>query len=200
MVRVAKWTLATVMVFHWLEHLTQAFQVWVLHWPRAQAMGFIGLMWPHAMHSEWLHWVFAALTAVLMMSFVPVNPVARVWWNASLFIAIWHMLEHTGLLIQARTGPWFGESVPTSIATWAWGIPRIELHLFYNSLVTVPMIVAVALAHTSWGTIAGGGDHTIAGKEAMDAEQQQRQQTNEGVRVPTEEISGTDLDPEEASG
>jgi hypothetical protein len=61
-----------------------------------------------------------------------------------LAIQFWHHIEHLLLLIQAQTGTFFfGRTVPTSVAQVFF--PRVELHLFYNSIVFIPMVVAVYL-------------------------------------------------------
>jgi hypothetical protein len=67
---------------------------------------------------------------------------ARAWWLAALVIQFWHHIEHAllqGQVIAGRT--LFGSPVPTSIVQ-LW-FPRLELHLFYNSVVFVPMMVAM---------------------------------------------------------
>jgi hypothetical protein len=57
---------------------------------------------------------------------------------------VWHHLEHLILLVQAQTGlHLLGREVPTSIIQLV--VPRVELHLFYNTIVFVPMIVAMVL-------------------------------------------------------
>ena len=44
--------------------------------------------------------------------------------------------------MQAQLGvPFFGQAVPTSIAQLV--APRVELHLFYNTVVFVPMVIAM---------------------------------------------------------
>jgi hypothetical protein len=44
--------------------------------------------------------------------------------------------------VQAATGAYlFGRSEPTSIIQLV--VPRVELHLFYNAIVTVPMVLAL---------------------------------------------------------
>jgi hypothetical protein len=59
-----------------------------------------------------------------------------------MWIQIWHHFEHLLLLVQAMTGAYLlGAKVPTSIAQLMF--PRIELHLFYNTIVTIPMVVAM---------------------------------------------------------
>src|SRR5262249_6754221 len=69
---------------------------------------------------------------------------ARTWWNTAMWIQVWHHFEHLLLLVQAMTGAYLmGAKVPTSIAQLVF--PRVELHLFYNAIVTVPMVVAMIL-------------------------------------------------------
>ena len=59
-------------------------------------------------------------------------------------LQFWHHLEHLLLLSQAVSGNHLlGKPVPTSVLQ-LW-FPRVELHLFYNAIVTVPMLVAVYL-------------------------------------------------------
>ena len=67
---------------------------------------------------------------------------ARTWWNTAMWIQVWHHFEHLLLLLQAITGSnLLGKPVPTSIAQLVF--PRVELHLFYNAIVFIPMVVAM---------------------------------------------------------
>jgi hypothetical protein len=69
---------------------------------------------------------------------------SRTWWLASMWIQVWHHFEHLLLLIQSATGQHLlGKPVVTSIAQLIF--PRVELHLFYNFVVFVPMVVAMVL-------------------------------------------------------
>ncbi len=135
-----------VMIAHWLEHIVQAYQVYAMGHERHHAMGLLGQFYPWLMHSEWLHFGYAFLTfvglAILRGGFS--SPALR-WWNAALIIQIWHLLEHTLLFAQAQSGftLWHAKE-PTSVLQLL--VPRIELHLFYNSLVTVPIVVAMILS------------------------------------------------------
>ena len=64
------------------------------------------------------------------------------------YISIWHLFEHTLLFAQATIHHnLFGKPVPTSLLQLV--IPRVELHLFYNTLVTVPVVVAMTLLYRS---------------------------------------------------
>ena len=68
------------------------------------------------------------------------------WWTVSLVIQGWHLVEHSLLQGQALLGQnLFGSPVPTSILQQF--VPRPELHLLYNLIVFVPMVVAMWL-HT----------------------------------------------------
>jgi hypothetical protein len=134
-----------IVLAHWAEHLAQAYQVWVLDWPRPAARGALGQFFPWLSTSEWLHYWYAL---VMIVGLVLLRPGfvgrARVWWTVALLIQFWHHIEHLLLLIQAQTQVFFlGGTVPTSVAQTVF--PRVELHLFYNSIVFIPMMIAVYL-------------------------------------------------------
>ena len=136
-------TFMVIVAFHWLEHLVQAWQAFVLHWPRPMSMGLLGMYYPWLMKTEVFHYGFALVMLVflwvLRKGFVGR---AYTWWMISFWIQFWHHIEHGLLFYQAQTGRYlFGGTVPTSIGM-LW-IPRIELHLIYNTLVFVPMVVAM---------------------------------------------------------
>ena len=66
----------------------------------------------------------------------------RRWWTVALAIQFFHHIEHLLLLVQAQTGHNLaGRPVPTSLVQ-LW-VPRVELHLFYNTIVFIPMVVAM---------------------------------------------------------
>jgi hypothetical protein len=133
----------SVVVLHWVEHLAQAFQIYVLGWARPSAGGALGLAFPVLVSSEWLHYFYAVF---MMVAFIVLRHGfvgrARTWWNAAMWIQIWHHFEHLLLLLQAMTGSYLlGHAQPTSIAQLLF--LRVELHLFYNTIVFVPMVVAM---------------------------------------------------------
>jgi hypothetical protein len=69
---------------------------------------------------------------------------ARIWWMVAFGIQFWHHIEHLLLLVQAQSGHYLaGRAVPTSLLQLY--LPRVELHLFYNTIVFIPMVVAVYL-------------------------------------------------------
>jgi hypothetical protein len=141
--RVALNIFMVVVLAHWAEHLVQAYQVWVLDLPRPAARGVLGQVFPWLVTSEWLHYAYAIVMLVGLFLLRPgFVGAARTWWTVALVIQFWHHIEHLLLLVQAQTHTFFfGGAVPTSVAQLV--VPRVELHLFYNSIVFIPMVVAV---------------------------------------------------------
>ena len=134
-----------VVLAHWAEHIVQAYQIWVLHRPVKQSRGVLGQFFPWLISSEWLHYGYAIVMLVFLFLLRPgFVGRARTFWNIALVIQFWHHIEHLLLLIQAQTAHnFFGKPVPTSVLQLAF--PRVELHLFYNSIVFIPMVVAMCL-------------------------------------------------------
>ncbi len=132
-----------IVLVHFAEHLFQAYQVYVLHWPVHEARGMLGQWFPWLVHSEVLHYGYAVIMLVGIWMLLPgFVGRSRTWWLAALVIQFWHHIEHALLQGQAIAGHnLFGSPVPISIVQ-LW-IPRVQLHLFYNTLVLVPMLVAM---------------------------------------------------------
>jgi hypothetical protein len=143
--RTALIALAALVVGHWGEHLAQAFQIWGLHWQRERSFGLLGLAFPWLVKSEQLHyWIALAMLAGLVALRPAFTGPARAWWDVALGIQIWHHLEHLLLFGQVLLSTnLLGKPVPTSLLQLA--VPRVELHLVYNAVVTVPMVIAVCL-------------------------------------------------------
>ncbi|MER7169018.1 hypothetical protein [Micromonospora sp. NPDC000207] len=132
-----------IVIAHWAEHLTQAYQIWVLGWPVPQARGVLGLAYPWLVTSEWLHYGYALIMLiglwVLRGAFVGR---ARTAWLIAFGVQFFHHVEHLLLFVQAQSGTvFFGQAVPTSLLQLV--LPRVELHLFYNTVVFVPMVLAM---------------------------------------------------------
>jgi hypothetical protein len=94
-----------------------------------------------------MHFTYAVLMLAGLILLRPgFRGSAKTWWTISLVIQAWHLVEHTLLQAQAIAGTnLFGSPVPTSILQQF--IPRPELHLLYNLVVFVPMVVGMYL-HT----------------------------------------------------
>jgi len=132
-----------VVIAHWMEHLFQAAEIFVLGWPRKQALGALGLVFPELVSSEWMHYAYAG---IMLIGLVLLRPAflgrSRLWWNLALVLQIWHHFEHLLLLGQATFHQnLFDAKVPTSLLQLAF--PRVELHLFYNVVVFIPMVIAM---------------------------------------------------------
>lgn len=134
-----------IVIAHWGEHLAQAAQIWIFGWPTSKANGLLGIPFPWLITTEWLHYGFA----VVMLVFLWVlkdgfTGRSRRFWIIALAIQFWHHIEHLLLLLQAMVGVnLFGADMRTSVLQSFF--PRVELHLFYNAIVTIPMIIAVVL-------------------------------------------------------
>ncbi len=139
----ALWAYTAIVLAHWAEHFVQVFQIYVLGWKVPDARGVLGLWFPALIKSETLHYGYALVMLVcfwvLRKGFVGRS---RTWWMVAFWIQFWHHIEHALLQWQAATGHnFFGAPVPMSFAQLV--IPRVELHLFYNTIVTIPMFVAM---------------------------------------------------------
>jgi hypothetical protein len=134
-----------VVIAHWAEHIAQAVEIWGLGWATPRARGVLGLPFPWLVKSEWLHYGYALVMLVALWSLRHgFTGRARRAWNLALGIQIWHHFEHLLLVVQATGGVYlFGAKMQTSILQQFF--PRVELHLFYNTLVTIPMVIAVLL-------------------------------------------------------
>jgi hypothetical protein len=133
-----------IVLAHWTEHLLQGLQIYVLGWPVPQAGGVIGLVFPSLIRSEILHYGYAVVMLIglwiLRSGFT--GKVDHFWWMTALWIQFFHHIEHAILQTQAIIGHNLaGRPVPTSlIQLW---VPRVELHLFYNTIVFIPMVIAM---------------------------------------------------------
>lgn len=134
---------AFIVLAHWAEHLVQAFQIFALKWPRPEARGVLGLWFPWLVSSELMHYLYALFMLIglwiLRKGFVGRS---YKWWMASFAIQFWHHIEHFLLQVQAimHTNFW-GSPVPVSVLQLFY--PRVELHLFYNTIVFIPMAIAM---------------------------------------------------------
>jgi hypothetical protein len=132
-----------IVLAHWGEHLLQAFQIYGLGWPVPEARGLVGYFFPWVIRSETLHYGYAVVMLIGLWTLRPgFTGLDRRWWTIALAIQFFHHIEHLLLIVQATTGHNLGgRPVPTSIVQM-W-VPRVELHLFYNTIVFIPMVVAM---------------------------------------------------------
>jgi hypothetical protein len=133
-----------VVLAHWVEHLLQAVQIYVLGWPVPEARGALGLLFPWLIKSESLHYGYAVvmLVGLWMLRGGFTGKVDRFWWTVALCIQFFHHIEHAILQAQVILGHnLMGRPVPTSLVQ-LW-VPRVELHLFYNTIVFIPMVIGM---------------------------------------------------------
>jgi len=132
-----------IVLAHWAEHLAQAFQIYALGWPIPDSRGVLGLWLPWLVKSELLHYGYALVMLtgiwVLRSGFTGRS---YTWWMVAFWIQFWHHIEHALLQGQAIAGMnLFNAPVPTSLVQLI--IPRVELHLIYNSAVFIPMVIGM---------------------------------------------------------
>jgi hypothetical protein len=133
-----------VVLAHWAEHLLQGFQVYALGWPVPEALGAVGVFFPWLVKSEILHYGYALvmLAGLWMLRTGFTGKVDRFWWMLAFWIQFFHHIEHGILQVQAILGQnLLDRPVPTSLVQ-LW-VPRVELHLFYNTIVFIPMAIAM---------------------------------------------------------
>jgi hypothetical protein len=133
-----------IVLAHWAEHLLQTLQIYVLGWPVPEARGVLGVFFPVLVSSELLHYGYALVMLAGLWLLRPgfTGRQDRAWWSAALAIQFFHHIEHFLLQGQYLLGQnLLDRPVPTSIAQ-LW-VPRVELHLFYNTIVFIPMIVGM---------------------------------------------------------
>ena len=133
-----------IVLAHWAEHLLQALQIYALGWPVPEARGALGYFFPWVVKSEVLHYGYALVMLAGLWLLRPgfTGVLDRRWWTVALVIQFWHHIEHALLQAQWLAGRnLFDAPVPTSIVQ-LW-IPRVELHLFYNTIVFIPMVIGM---------------------------------------------------------
>jgi len=132
-----------IVLAHWAEHLAQAWEIWGMGWPAPKANGVIGLWFPWMIKSEVLHYGYALVMLIgIWVLRAGFTGTARKWWTAALVIQFWHHIEHFLLIYQATTHHNFWHKpVPFSIAQLI--IPRVQLHLIYNTIVFIPMVIGM---------------------------------------------------------
>jgi hypothetical protein len=133
-----------IVLAHWAEHLLQAFQIYGLGWPVPESRGLLGYFYPWLVSSELLHYSYALvmLAGIWLLRSGFRGALDHRWWMIAFWIQFWHHIEHAVLQGQYLLGRnLLGLPVPTSIVQ-IW-VPRVELHLFYNTIVFIPMMIAM---------------------------------------------------------
>jgi hypothetical protein len=132
-----------IVLAHWGEHLVQAYQIWVMGWPPPKANGILGLWYPWLIKSEVMHYGYAVVMLIgLWVLRKGFTGRSYIFWMIAFWIQFWHHIEHFLLISQATLHHnLFGRPVPCSVLQYFF--PRVQLHLFYNGIVFIPMVIAV---------------------------------------------------------
>jgi hypothetical protein len=132
-----------VVLAHWSEHLAQAIQIYYLGWPRPTANGILGLWYPWLITSELMHYLYALVMLIgLWVLRKGFTGTGRKWWTIALVIQFWHHIEHLLLITQATIHHNFRHK-PVPVSVLQLFFPRVELHLFYNTIVFIPMVIGM---------------------------------------------------------
>ncbi|WP_433334813.1 hypothetical protein [Spirillospora sp. CA-294931] len=143
--KVALGIFLAIVLAHWAEHIAQAVQIWALGWTVPESRGVLGVPFPWLVTSEAMHYGYALVMLVgLFLLRRGFTGSSLTWWTIALAIQFWHHIEHLLLLGQAVLSKnLMGEPAPTSVIQLL--VPRVELHLFYNTIVFIPMVIAMYL-------------------------------------------------------
>ena len=89
-----------IVLAHWAEHLAQAVQVYILHWPIPASRGVLGLWFPWLVKSELLHYLYALIMIIGLWIFRRgFQGLSYQWWMVAFWIQFWHHIEHALLQI-----------------------------------------------------------------------------------------------------
>ena len=133
-----------IVLAHWAEHVLQAIQIYVWGWPVPESRGALGYFFPWLVTSETLHYGYALVMLVGIWLFRPgfTGRQDHPWWTIALWVQFWHHIEHALLQAQVILGHNLLERPVATSLVQLW-VPRVELHLFYNTVVFIPMAVAM---------------------------------------------------------
>lgn len=134
-----------IVLFHFAEYVIQVIQFAYLGFSRTDAGGLLGEQFPALLTNETLHFGYNLILFVgIRMLYKGMSSGAQMWWMVGGMLQGWHLFEHTLLQFQWLTGSyWFGANRQTSLLENF--IPRIELHFMYNTVVTIPIVIAVCV-------------------------------------------------------
>jgi hypothetical protein len=127
---------------HFIEHIAQIIQIYLLDYPPAHAHGIFG-----ALDTEWIHflWNLTLLTFnILLIKKFPKNK----WLWINLIAVIWHQIEHSYIMwVYLTTGVSGDPGLLSQGGLLFGGIPfiRADVHFIYNVLETFPIAIAFIL-------------------------------------------------------
>jgi hypothetical protein len=110
----------SIVVLHFGEHIAQLVELYVLKMPRPKCLGLLGIAYPYAMRSEWLHYFLACFMLVGFYR-LRLQITGKYWWDIATRLQQYHHFEHLLLLIQVLIGiNLFNSPVPCSIGRYGF--------------------------------------------------------------------------------
>jgi hypothetical protein len=147
--------LALTQTGHVMEHVVQVTQLRILGLSGEHAHGVFGALDIEWVHFVWNAWVMVAVVALLL------GRQRNLWLWIAAPLAAWHLLEHTVLIVlYLVTGT---EGSPGLLAVGgllANGVPlaRPDLHLVYNLVETLPLLIGFGAAMSRRLALAAPGE------------------------------------------
>ena len=147
--------LALTQTGHVMEHVAQVTQLRILGLSGEHAHGVFGALDIEWVHFVWNAWVMVAVVALLL------GRQRNLWLWIAAPLAAWHLLEHTVLIVlYLVTGT---EGSPGLLAVGgllANGVPlaRPDLHLVYNLVETLPLLIGFGAAMSRRLALAAPGE------------------------------------------
>lgn len=135
--------LAVTQTAHVGEHVAQVAQLRLLGIPAKDAHGIFGALDVEWVHFAWNAWVVAAIAVLLAKGF------RTPWLWAAGLIGGWHLTEHVVLIaLYVATGVAGRPGLLADGGLIAGGLPiaRPEMHLLYNLVETIPLLIGFGLA------------------------------------------------------
>lgn len=147
--------LALTQTGHVMEHVVQVTQLRILGLSGAHARGVFGALDIEWVHFAWNAWVLVAIVALLL------SRQRNLWLWIAAPLATWHLLEHTVLIVlYLVTGSEGNPGLLAMGGLLANGLPlaRPDLHLLYNLVETVPLLIGFGAAISSRLALAAPGE------------------------------------------
>ena len=146
---------------HLLEHVVQVAQVHVLGMAPPDANGVFTALDAEWVHFLWNTWVLAA-TVPLVLRYRDNS-----WLRLAAVAAVWHELEHAYLIVgHVMNGTVGDPGLLAGGGALGGGVPvtRIDLHVAYNVIETLPIVVAFGVTlrrEQAPAPVAPGGDDVL---------------------------------------
>ena len=147
--------LALTQTGHVMEHVVQVTQLRILGLSGEHAHGVFGALDIEWVHFVWNAWVLVAIVALLL------GRQRNLWLWIAAPLAAWHLLEHSVLIVlYLVTGTEGNPGLLAMGGLLANGLPlvRPDLHLVYNLVETLPLLIGFGAAMSRRLALAAPGE------------------------------------------